>query len=119
VAKEKPKRKPRKSSTLDPHNRIAFQRIQQGLSQEDMVRLTGIPDRTYRRIESGENDNPGVRHLTNIAYVLGWDPLADIGEVCKAEWLEWQIFHKNGPKEPPPHEEHPERFVDPDTYGAG
>lgn len=81
-----------------------------------MVRLTGIPDRTYRRIENGKIYNPGVRYLTNIALVLGWEPRADLGEVCKAEWLEWQIFHKDGPKEMPPYEEYPGRFVDPDTY---
>ncbi len=83
-----------------------------------MVRLTGIPDRTYRRIEAGGTHNPGIRHLTNIAYVLGFDPAESLGEICKADWLEWQVFHEGGPKEPPSYEEYPNRFIDPDTYGV-
>jgi transcriptional regulator with XRE-family HTH domain len=110
------KRKPRRSPAKDPTSRITYLRLQQGLSQEDMIRLTGIPARTYRRIESGENDNPGVRYLANIAHVLGFNPWHDISEVCKPEWLDWHVFHKDSPKTPPKQEENPDRFVDPESY---
>jgi hypothetical protein len=56
------------------------------------------------------------RHLANIARVLGQDPETDISFICKAQWLEWQVFHEDGPKEPPPVENNPGRFVDPETY---
>lgn len=94
---------------------ITYIRLEQGLSQEDMARLTGIPLRTYLRIERGEATNPGIRYLTNIAIVLGLDPHDDgIKTVARYEWLEWHPF-KGGPQEPPPFEEDPGRFEHPTT----
>lgn len=109
--------KPRKSPTAEAGNRIAYLRLKKGLSQEDMARLTGIPIRTYLRIERREVKNPGIRYLANIARVLGIDPIYGcLGEVVDLDLLEWQVFTKDGPTEPPEVEANHERFVDPDEY---
>lgn len=108
---------PRKRQSDD---RIAYLREQIGLKQEDMVRLTGIPLRTYVRIERGEGklNNPGIRYLTNIAAVLGFDPWSDLSSVCRPEWLEWQVFQEGSPKHPPEEEEMPETYQLPPSVEA-
>ena len=109
--------KPRRSPTAEPGNRIAYLRLEKGLSQEDMARLTGIPLRTYLRLERREVKNPGVRYLANIARVLGIDPVdGKLGDVVDLDMLEWQVFTEDGPTEQPDPEEHRGRFVHPAEY---
>jgi transcriptional regulator with XRE-family HTH domain len=53
--------------------------------QEEMAERTGIPLRTYQRLESGELTNPPIRYLVNCALAL----TLELDEVCEPEWLEW------------------------------
>lgn len=58
------------------------------LTQKSVSERTGIPLRTYRRLENGELTNPPLRYLVNCALVLNV-PLED---VCEDEWLRWTPF---------------------------
>jgi transcriptional regulator with XRE-family HTH domain len=53
-----------------------------------MSEKTGIPLRTYLRLENGEMENPPITYLVNCAIVLNM-PLEDI---CEAAWLAWSPF---------------------------
>jgi transcriptional regulator with XRE-family HTH domain len=55
------------------------------IKQEAMAERTGIPLRTYQRLEAGKITNPPIRYLVNCAIVLG----VDLEEVCEPEWLRW------------------------------
>lgn len=57
-------------------------------TQASMSEKTGIPLRTYRRLENGEMENPPITYLVNCAIVLG-QPLEAI---CEQEWLSWTPF---------------------------
>ena len=82
-----------------------------------MARLTGIPLRTYLRLERREVKNPGIRYLSNIARVLGIDPIdGKLGDVVDLDLLEWQVFYEDGPEEQPAPEQYPGRFIDPEEY---
>lgn len=74
--------------------KLHFARGGGGLTQKWMSERTGIPLRTYRRLESGELANPPLRYLVNCAIVLNV-PLAD---VCEDDWLRWTPFDKNARK---------------------
>ena len=84
-----------------------------------MARLTGIPLRTYLRIERREVQNPGIRHLTNIAIVLGLDPkkggIAGLYD-DDDDPLTWQVFNEDAKDPPAFPERYPGRFLHPDTY---
>lgn len=51
-----------------------------------MSAKTGIPLRTYRRLESGQIDDPPISYLVNCAIVLNI-PFED---VCETDWLRWR-----------------------------
>lgn len=82
-----------------------------------MAGLTGIPLRTYRKLESGEIENPGIRYLINCALVLKMS-LEEVSPVPLDEWTqirnERAQFVKDayGPALPPANEDHirPERW---------
>jgi len=57
-------------------------------TQRSMSEKTGIPLRTYRRLENGELDNPPITYLVNCAIVLN-QPLE---AVCERAWLSWSAF---------------------------
>jgi transcriptional regulator with XRE-family HTH domain len=56
-----------------------------GVRQEEMAERTGIPLRTYQRLESGGLANPPIRYLVNCALTL----TLELAEVCEPEWLAW------------------------------
>jgi transcriptional regulator with XRE-family HTH domain len=68
--------------------KLHFARAAGGLTQAYMSEETGIPMRTYRRLENGELKNPPLRYLVNCAIALDF-PLED---VCEDEWLRWTKF---------------------------
>jgi hypothetical protein len=77
-----------------------------------MAELTGIPLRTYRRLEHEDAWNPGIFHLRNCASVLQLD-LAAIDP--STEWNGepiWWVFDRENPVERPEGMEHfrPGRF---------
>jgi transcriptional regulator with XRE-family HTH domain len=55
------------------------------IKQEAMAEQTGIPLRTYQRLEAGKITNPPIRYLVNCAIVLG----VELEEICEPEWLRW------------------------------
>lgn len=68
--------------------KLHFERVAAGHTQAYMSENTGIPLRTYRRLENGELVNPPIRYLVNCAIALNV-PLED---VCEDEWLRWTRF---------------------------
>lgn len=61
-----------------------------------MSLMTGIPLRTYQRLENGKLTNPPIRYLTNCALALG----VPLEEVCELAWVEWTRL-EGGPPSPP------------------
>lgn len=53
-----------------------------------MAERTGIPLRTYQRLEAGMIPNPPIRYLVNCAIVLE----VELEAVCEPEWLRWTQF---------------------------
>ena len=58
------------------------------IKQETMAERTGIPLRTYQRLEAGKIPNPPIRYLVNCAMVLE----VELEAVCEPEWLRWTEF---------------------------
>jgi transcriptional regulator with XRE-family HTH domain len=58
------------------------------IKQETMATLTGIPLRTYQRLEAGKITNPPIRYLVNCAIVLE----VELEAVCEPAWLRWTDF---------------------------
>ena len=54
-------------------NRIRKFRIERGLSQKEMAKLTGIPYSTYSNYENN-NREPNLAQLSKIASILGISP---------------------------------------------
>ena len=54
-------------------NRIRKFRIERGLSQKEMAKLTGIPYSTYSNYENN-NREPNLAQLSKIANILGISP---------------------------------------------
>jgi DNA-binding XRE family transcriptional regulator len=74
--------------------RLELERWTRDHTQQWMSEKTGIPLRTYRRLENGELTNPPIRYLVNCALVLDM-PLEDI---CEPDWLRWSSFLGNAKK---------------------
>jgi len=53
-----------------------------------MSEKTGIPLRTYRRLENGELDNPPITYLVNCAIALN----VPLEVICESAWLSWSPF---------------------------
>jgi transcriptional regulator with XRE-family HTH domain len=68
--------------------RLAALRLQTGRTQRTMAAFTGIPLRTYQRLERGEISNPPLRYLTNCALALQ----VELEDVIEPEWREWTQF---------------------------
>jgi|SRR5665213_1939777 len=85
---------------------LAWRRKKRGVTQQEMADAVGVSLSTYRRLERGHIDDPGVRILHNCAIALGV-PLYDI---IPAEWYHWTEFDAKAAK-PPKWEKffHPER----------
>jgi len=85
---------------------LAKVRRRRGLTQQEMADAVGVSLRTYRRVERGEVDDPGVRLLHNCAIALG----VTLYDIIPAEWYFWSVFSEDA-RVPPNWEEffHPER----------
>ena len=77
-------------------SRITYWRLKRRITQRDLCTASGIPWRTYRRLEAGEIDNPSIRHLTNLALALG----VKLDRLLEPEWTEWTVFHGGSAKPP-------------------
>lgn len=77
-------------------SKVHFERDAAGHTQAFMSEHTGIPLRTYRRLENGELTNPPIRYLVNCAIVLN----VALESVCEEDWLRWTNFshQASGPK---------------------
>lgn len=82
--------------TGKPNTRLEELRRLAGIKQEQMSLITGIPLRTYQRLENGKLTNPPIRYLTNCALALG----VSLAEVCEQGWIEWTRL-EGGPAAPP------------------
>jgi transcriptional regulator with XRE-family HTH domain len=85
---------------------LAYWRTIRGVTQEEMADAVGISLSTYRRLERGRIDDPGVRVLHNCAIALG----VPLYEIIPSDWHEWTTFDPSASK-PPKWETffHPER----------
>jgi transcriptional regulator with XRE-family HTH domain len=69
-------------------SRLALVRRAKGRTQENVSDLSGIPLRTYQRLEAGSVSNPPIRYLVNLAMVLE----TTLEDICEPDWLEWTEF---------------------------
>lgn len=76
--------------------KLAWARLQRGLTQREVAEHTGISYATYQRLERGEIDNPPLRYLTNCALLLG----VSLGDLIEEEWRQWKRFDARTPKAP-------------------
>jgi transcriptional regulator with XRE-family HTH domain len=81
-----------------PRTKLAALRLDQGLSQQEMARRTGLSIATYQRLERGDLWNPPLRYLVNCALVLG----VELEQVFEDSWREWHTFsaHADDPRSP-------------------
>jgi len=95
-------------STLDEDGEsfLAWWRKRRGVKQQEMADAVGVSLSTYRRLERGHINDPGVRILHNCAIALG----VTLYDIIPAEWLHWAEFSEDA-TEPPKWEKffHPER----------
>jgi DNA-binding XRE family transcriptional regulator len=67
-------------------SRLATLRVERGLTQEEMVRRTGLNPTTYWRLERKRIKNPPIGYLAACARVLE----VELEAVLEAEYLDWQ-----------------------------
>jgi transcriptional regulator with XRE-family HTH domain len=67
---------------------LAEVRRSRGVSQQELADAIGVSLRTYRRLERGKINDPGVRILHNCAIALG----VSLYEIIPAQWFHWQPF---------------------------
>jgi transcriptional regulator with XRE-family HTH domain len=80
--------------------KLARVRISRGVTQEELADAIGVSVPTYRRLERGKVDNPGLRYLVNAALALG----VETEELIEAEWRQWKTFDSARPGPPAPNE---------------
>lgn len=67
-----------------------------GVTQKAMAKAIGVSEETYRRLESGKKDDPGVRLLHNCALALG----TSLYKIIPEEWYGWTVFSDDATKPP-------------------
>jgi transcriptional regulator with XRE-family HTH domain len=70
-------------------------RVKRRVTQRGLALVTGIPLRTYKRLETGEISNPPVRYLINIAAALD----VELPQLFEPGWS-WTTFNTRA-NEPP------------------
>lgn len=65
--------------------KMARLRLQRGLTQFEVASRSRIAPSTYERLEQGDLWNPRIRHLANIAIVLG----VALEDVIEDDWRGW------------------------------
>jgi transcriptional regulator with XRE-family HTH domain len=88
---------------------LAWWRKRRGVNQQEMADAVGVSLSTYRRLERGQIDDPGVRILHNCAIALG----VTLYDIIPAEWSHWTQFGEDAAKPPKW-----EKFFHPDRDGA-
>ncbi|MFL5866688.1 MAG: helix-turn-helix domain-containing protein [Thermoleophilaceae bacterium] len=78
-------------------SRLAAARKHRGVSQIDLARAVGMSLASYRRLETGEMENPGLRYLVNCALALD----IELTALIEDEWLEWAVLEERAPTQPP------------------
>lgn len=80
--------------------RLARVRMTRGVTQEELADAVGVSVPTYRRLELGKVDNPGLRYLVNAALALG----VELDELIEDDWRAWKSFRSDRPAPPAPSE---------------
>jgi transcriptional regulator with XRE-family HTH domain len=80
--------------------KLARVRMARGVTQEELADAIGVSVPTYRRLELGNVDNPGLRYLFNAALALG----VELDELIEDSWREWKTFRAERPAPPTPSE---------------
>jgi len=65
--------------------KLAALRVERSVSQKELAQRAGLSERTVQRIESGEQHNPPIRQLVNIAIALN----VPLTSILEDEWTEW------------------------------
>jgi DNA-binding XRE family transcriptional regulator len=76
--------------------KLARLRVRADLTQAELARLTGIGERTYRKLEQGGITNPPIGYFVNCARVLRQPLYA----VIEDQWLEWHQLKDHLPRPP-------------------
>jgi transcriptional regulator with XRE-family HTH domain len=88
---------PRRGEALaHADTRLARARAAKGVTQPRMAAAIGVSLATYRRLESGEQDNPPVRYLSNAALCLG----VQLEDLIEDEWRTWATFDERAASPP-------------------
>lgn len=82
---------------FDEQTHLERIRRYRGVSQETLAKISGVPLTVIYRIETRREDNPGVRHLRNLALALE----APFERLLEEEWTEWTPFDRARAPEPP------------------
>lgn len=99
-----PSTPPERPSSAESDTPFSFQRINAGVSQEELAEAVGVSVRTIQRLETGQVTYPSLRLLINCAIALR----VNLQQICQPEWLEWTVF-TDGVEHPPD----PETFLRP------
>jgi transcriptional regulator with XRE-family HTH domain len=78
--------------------RLARARMARGVTQDELAYAIGISVPTYRRLERGQTQNPGLRYLVNAALALG----VELDVILEDSWREWMVFAETRPAPPAP-----------------
>jgi transcriptional regulator with XRE-family HTH domain len=62
--------------------RVARARLDRDLSQDELASLARLSPRTIERLDRGELDNPGIRHILRLANVLD----VPVEQLVEDEW---------------------------------
>jgi transcriptional regulator with XRE-family HTH domain len=81
-------------------SKLARARLRRGVSQHELADATGIPLKTYWRLEHGKTDDPSLRLLVNCALALG----VELDELIEDDWRTWQVLDRRRPEPPDPAE---------------
>jgi len=89
-------RRPLKVKPDMPVTALRTQRLQKGVSREELARVAGTSVSKLARMESGDEDNPPLRILNNCAIALG----VQLEAVIDPEWRTW--WNRYGGQDSPP-----------------
>jgi transcriptional regulator with XRE-family HTH domain len=78
-----------------PRSRLAQARHARNVRQQDLAQAIGMSIASYRRLESGQMNNPPFRYLMNCAIALG----VKVDDLIEPEWGRW--WDGGGARQPP------------------
>lgn len=77
------KRGERKRNPSRQDTKLARLRVERGITQQELAKAAGMSVRTVQEIERGDNENPRIRSLINLAAALG----VQLRAICEDEWF--------------------------------